>query len=56
MEIIYPMAISAVAVLATLIYASFLDIRYRRVPFVHWLPMLGIGVICTVLAPLAENC
>jgi preflagellin peptidase FlaK len=47
MEIIYPMAISAVAVLATLIYTSFLDIRYRRVPFVHWLPMLGIGVICT---------
>ena len=47
MEILYPMAISAVAVLVTLIYASFLDIRYRRVPFVFWLPMLGIGIVCT---------
>jgi preflagellin peptidase FlaK len=47
MEILYPMAISAIAVLATLIYASFLDIRYRRVPFIHWLPMLGIGMVCT---------
>ncbi len=47
MEILYPMAISAVAVIVTLIYASFLDIRYRRVPFIHWLPMLGIGVVCT---------
>ncbi len=47
MEILWPMAISAVAVIVTLIYASFLDIRYRRVPFIHWLPMLGIGVVCT---------
>jgi preflagellin peptidase FlaK len=47
MEILYPMVISAVAVLVTLIYASFLDIRYRRVPFICWLPMLGIGVVCT---------
>ena len=47
MEILYPMAISAVAVLVTLLYASFLDIRYRRVPFIHWLPMLGIGVVST---------
>jgi preflagellin peptidase FlaK len=47
MEILFPMAISAVAVIATLIYASYLDIRDRRVPFIHWLPMLGIGVICT---------
>ena len=47
MEILYPMAISAVAVLATLIYASFLDISDRRVPFVHWLPMLGVGIVCT---------
>ena len=47
MEILYPMAISAVAVLITLIYASFLDIRYRRVPFIHWLPMLGVGIVCT---------
>ena len=47
MEILYPMIISSVVVLATLIYASFLDIRDRRVPFVHWLPMLGVGSICT---------
>jgi preflagellin peptidase FlaK len=47
MEILFPMLISAVAVLATLIYTSYLDIRTRRVPFIHWLPMLMIGVICT---------
>jgi len=47
MEILFPMLISAVAVIATLIYASYLDIRTRRVPFIHWLPMLMIGVICT---------
>jgi archaeal preflagellin peptidase FlaK len=47
MEILYPMVVSAIAVLATLIYSSYLDIRDRRVPFIHWLPMLGIGCICT---------
>ena len=47
MEILFPMLISAVAVLATLIYASYLDIRDRRVPFIYWLPMLVIGVLCT---------
>ena len=47
MELFYPMVISAVAVLITLIYASYLDIRDRRVPFIHWLPMLAAGVICT---------
>jgi preflagellin peptidase FlaK len=48
MEIVYPfMVISAVAVLATLIYTSYLDIRDRRVPFIHWLPMLAVGVVCT---------
>lgn len=47
MELFYPMVISAVAVLITLIYASYLDIRDRRVPFIHWLPMLAVGVICT---------
>jgi len=30
MEILYPMVISAVAVLATLIYASYLDLKDRR--------------------------
>jgi preflagellin peptidase FlaK len=45
--IFYPMIISAVAVLITLVYASYLDVRNRRVPFVYWLPMLVAGVICT---------
>ena len=49
MEILYPMIISSVVVIATLIYASFLDIRDRRVPFVHWLPMLAVGSICTAV-------
>ena len=47
MELFYPMMISAVAVLVTLVYTSYLDIRDRRVPFIHWLPMLAVGVICT---------
>jgi preflagellin peptidase FlaK len=47
MEILYPMVISAVAVLVTLIYASYLDLKDRRVPFIYWLPMLGVGIICT---------
>jgi preflagellin peptidase FlaK len=47
MEILYTMVISAVAVLATLIYASYLDIKDRRVPFVTWLPMLIVGISCT---------
>jgi len=41
------MIISAVAVLVTLIYTSYLDLRDRRVPFVHWMPMLAVGVCCT---------
>jgi archaeal preflagellin peptidase FlaK len=48
MEPFYPMLISATAVLATLVYASYLDIRDRRVPFIHWLPMLAVGICCTV--------
>jgi len=43
----YPMVIAAVAVLLTLIYTSYLDIRDRRVPFIYWLPMLAVGVACT---------
>jgi archaeal preflagellin peptidase FlaK len=46
--ILYPMVISAVAVLITLVYASFLDIRDRRVPFVTWYPMLLVGIPATV--------
>lgn len=46
MELFYPILISAVAVLITLVYTSYLDIRDRRVPFIHWLPMLAVGVTC----------
>jgi archaeal preflagellin peptidase FlaK len=49
MQIFYPMVISAVAVLATLVYASYLDIRDRRVPFVTWYPMLIVGIPATVV-------
>ena len=48
MEPFYPMVISAIAVLVTLAYASYLDIRDRRVPFIYWLPMLAVGICCTV--------
>jgi preflagellin peptidase FlaK len=47
MEFFLPMAVSAVAVFATLVYASLLDIRDRRVPFITWLPMLAVGAACT---------
>jgi|WetSurMetagenome_2_1015567.scaffolds.fasta_scaffold12746_4 archaeal preflagellin peptidase FlaK len=47
MEPFYPMVIAAAAVFATLCYASYLDIRDRRVPFIYWLPMLAVGVCCT---------
>jgi preflagellin peptidase FlaK len=47
MEPFYPMVISAITVLVTLVYASYLDIRDRRVPFIHWLPMLAVGICCT---------
>ncbi len=45
--ILYPMVISAAAVVVTLIYASYLDIRDRRVPFRTWYPMLIIGIPAT---------
>lgn len=49
MEPFFPMMISAIAVAITLVYASYLDIRDRRVPFISWLPMLVVGVCCTCL-------
>jgi len=48
MEILYPMVISALAVLVTMIYASYLDIRDRRVPFKTWYPMLIVGIPASV--------
>ena len=44
-----PLIISAVAVFITLLYASYLDVRDRRVPFVTWYPMLVIGVAATIV-------
>jgi len=44
-----PLIISAVAVFITLLYASYLDVRDRRVPFVTWYPMLAIGVAATIV-------
>jgi preflagellin peptidase FlaK len=42
--IITQLLIAAIAVLATLIYASYLDIRDRRVPLRTWYPMLVVGI------------
>ena len=46
--ILYPAVISSIAVIITLIYASYLDIRDRRVPFLTWYPMLIVGVPATI--------
>jgi len=42
--IVSEMLVSSLAVLVTLCYASFLDIKDRRVPFGTWYPMLIIGI------------
>lgn len=42
--IVTEMLVSSLAVLATLCYASYLDIKDRRVPFRTWYPMLLIGI------------
>ncbi|RPJ52567.1 MAG: hypothetical protein EHJ95_03800, partial [Methanobacteriota archaeon] len=39
-----PFAASILAIGITLIYASFRDIRERRVPFETWYPMLVVGI------------
>ncbi|HDS63320.1 MAG TPA: peptidase A24 [Methanofollis liminatans] len=44
-----PLAIASVAVALTLLYASVLDHRDRRVPFVTWYPMLAVAVPCVCL-------
>ena len=41
---ILPLMVSLMAVLATLLYASLLDIRDRRVPFRTWYPMLAVSL------------
>jgi preflagellin peptidase FlaK len=45
--IVSEMLVSSLAVLVTLCYASYLDVRDRRVPFVYWIPMLFVGIPCT---------
>ena len=42
--IVTEMLISSLAVLITLCYASYLDIKDRRVPFRTWYPMLLVGI------------
>lgn len=41
---IEPLLISSVAIAITLIYASVLDLKERRVPFKTWYPMLVVGI------------
>ncbi len=41
---IIPLIIAAAAVTVTLLYASWLDVRDRRVPFRTWYPMLAAGI------------
>ena len=43
-----PLLISATAIGITLVYASVLDLRSRRVPVPTWYPMLAIGVPSTL--------
>ena len=40
---ILPLVVGAVAVLATLVYASVLDVRERSVPLRTWYPMYVVG-------------
>lgn len=47
MEPFKPIIISSLAVLFTLVWTSYLDIRDRRVPFIYWFPMLAVGLCCT---------
>ena len=47
--IYYPIVISAAAVFFTLIYASYLDVKDRRVPFRTWYPMLIVGISATIV-------
>lgn len=42
-----PLLIGAAAIGLTLVYASILDIRDRRVPFRTWYPMLAVAAPCT---------
>ena len=44
-----PLIISAVAVFITLLYASYLDVKDRRVPFKTWYPMLAVGMVATIV-------
>jgi archaeal preflagellin peptidase FlaK len=46
--LIFLLIIPALAITATLCYASFMDIRERRVPFRTWYPMLAASIPFTV--------
>lgn len=43
-----PLLIGATAIGVTLVHASILDLRSRRVPFRTWYPMVAIGAPCTL--------
>lgn len=47
---ILPLLVGALAIGATLLYASVLDLRDRRVPVRTWYPMLAVGVPMAILA------
>ncbi|MDD3406541.1 MAG: A24 family peptidase C-terminal domain-containing protein [Methanomicrobium sp.] len=46
---IEPLLISSAAIAVTLVYASVLDLKERRVPFKTWYPMLIIGIPMALL-------
>ncbi len=46
---IIPLAITAAAVLITLVYASVRDIQERRVPYKTWYPMLAAGIPLSII-------
>lgn len=41
--------ISSAAIMITLFYASYLDLKQRRVPFVTWYPALLFAVTCVII-------
>ena len=53
--IIVPLVFSAIAVVITLCYASYLDIKDRRVPFITWVPLLVVGIPSAGITFLSFN-
>lgn len=53
MPVIIPLCIGAFAIGITLLYASWRDLKERRVPFPTWYPMLAVAVPMAVLTYLS---